>query len=77
MVTTTVFRSNKTQAVRLPKAVEFPDGVSLVSVRQEGAVRIIEPAGTSWQQWFDRTTHVDDDFLTDRAQGTAEDRPSW
>jgi len=75
MVTTTVFRSNKTQAVRLPKAVEFPQDVRLVSIRQEGVGRIIEPAGTSWQQWFDRTSKVDDDFLTDRQQGTAEERP--
>ena len=77
MVTTTVFHSNKTQAVRLPKAVEFPDDVRQVRIRREGAARIIEPAGASWQQWFDRTTHVDGDFLADRAQGVAEERQPW
>jgi len=77
MVTTTLFRSNKTQAVRLPKAVEFPGDVRQVRIRCEGNVRIIEPVDSSWQQWFDRSTHVDDDFLADRDQGVAEDRRPW
>jgi len=77
MVTTTLFHSNKTQAVRLPKAMAFPEGVSQVRIRREGNARVIEPAGTSWEQWFDRTSHVDADFLADRAQGVAEVRQQW
>jgi len=29
------------------------------------------------EQWFDRTTHVGDDFLMDRTQGVAEERQPW
>ena len=49
------------------------DGDSQLSIGKEG----FEPAGASWQEWFDRATHVDDDFLADRAQGVAEDRQPW
>ena len=53
MVQATVFKSNTSQAVRLPKAVEFPDGVKKVDVVAVGNKRIITPAGSLWDEWFD------------------------
>lgn len=74
---TTVFRNNRTQAVRLPKAVALPDDVREVTVRAVGASRVIEPVGSSWDEWFDHGLRVDPDFLDERDQGIAEDRPTW
>ncbi len=53
MVRTTILKSNKSQAVRLPKAVEFPEGVKKVDVVAVGNKRIITPAGSLWEDWFD------------------------
>ncbi|MCL2423812.1 MAG: antitoxin [Micrococcales bacterium] len=76
MTTTNVFYTNRTQAVRLPKAVAFPDDVREVDIRVEGRARVIVPAGSRWDDWFDRTSGVDDDFLADRDQGTPDERPA-
>jgi len=53
MVQATVFKSNTSQAVRLPKAVECPEGVKKVDVVAVGNKRIITPAGSLWDEWFD------------------------
>lgn len=52
MVETTLFKSNKTQAVRLPKDVAFPDDVKEVVIVKEGNKRIITPADASWDDFF-------------------------
>ncbi len=74
MVRTTVFRNNKTQAVRLPKAVALPDDVREVDVRVVGRARVIEPVATGWDEWFDHGLRVDADFLADRSQGSPDER---
>jgi len=51
---TTVFKSNKTQAVRLPKPVALPDFIKKVDIVAVGNTRIITPAGESWDQWSRR-----------------------
>jgi antitoxin VapB len=53
MVRTTVFRSNRSQAVRLPKDVAFPAGVKEVTVLREGKRRVIVPASAVWDDFFD------------------------
>ncbi len=53
MVRTTVFQSNRSQAVRLPKDVAFPEGVKEVRVLREGKRRVIVPAGAVWDDFFD------------------------
>lgn len=73
-VTTTIFLSNKTQAVRLPKAVAFPDGISEVEIIAIGNSRLICPVGHRWDTFFSRDTKVSDDFLADRDQGMVEER---
>ena len=45
---TTVFKSNRSQAVRLPKAVSLPDDVKHVEIVAVGRTRIITPAGERW-----------------------------
>ena len=52
--TTTIFHSNKTQAVRLPKAVAFPEGVKEVEIIVVGASRIVSPVGARFSEWAKR-----------------------
>ena len=53
MVRTTIFHSNRSQAVRLPKDVAFPDDVKQVTVLRDGKRRVIVPAGSLWDEFFD------------------------
>jgi antitoxin VapB len=76
MEKTTVFKSNRSQALRLPKAVAFPDDVQQVEVVAIGRVRIITPAGESWDQWFDGPS-VSADFMADRAQPASQQRGAF
>jgi len=64
---TTLFRSNRSQAVRLPKALELPDSVSRVDIIAIGRTRVITPAGESWDSWFE-SKGVSDDFMKERDQ---------
>lgn len=54
MIRTKLFRSNRTQALRLPKEVAFGDSISEVLIFKEGTRRIIVPAETAWDEIFDR-----------------------
>jgi antitoxin VapB len=53
-VRTTLFQSNRTQAVRLPKDVAFPGDVREVLILREGNRRVIVPADRAWDDFFDR-----------------------
>src|SRR4051812_23753379 len=53
MVRATIFQSNRSQAVRLPKDVAFPDGVKQVTVLRDGKRRVIVPANPVWDEFFD------------------------
>lgn len=52
MTRTTIFRSNRSQAVRLPKNVAFPDGIRDVTVLRDGMRRIVVPADRTWDDFF-------------------------
>ena len=71
--TTRLFKSNRSQAVRLPKHVAFGPEVTEVVIRIDGNRRIIEPAGSSWEAFFDRPG-ID---MPDREQQDAEIRESF
>ncbi|ELH8646982.1 toxin-antitoxin system antitoxin VapB [Escherichia coli] len=73
---TTVFLSNRSQAVRLPKAVALPEDVKKVDVIAVGRTRIITPAGESWDSWFDGDS-VSADFMNDREQTAVQERESF
>ncbi len=68
-----IFKSNKSQAVRLPKPVALPESVRKVDVIPLGRARLIVPAGEAWQSWFDGEG-VSDDFMTEREQPAAQER---
>lgn len=70
-VQTKIFMSNKSQAVRLPKNVAFPETVQSVQITALGNKRIIEPVDQSWDDWFD-SAGVSEDFMEERRQD--EDR---
>ncbi|MEL7978018.1 type II toxin-antitoxin system VapB family antitoxin [Isoptericola sp. F-RaC21] len=71
---TTVFRNNRTQAVRLPKAVALPDDVREVTIRVLGRARVIEPVGSGWDTWFEHGLRAETGFLAERDQGTDQER---
>jgi antitoxin VapB len=50
VVRTRLFRTNRSQAVRIPKALAFPDGVDEVEIKV-GNTRIITPVGKNWEEY--------------------------
>jgi antitoxin VapB len=53
MTRTSLFKSNRSQAVRLPKDVAFPEDVRAVVVLREGRGRVIVPADAVWDDFFE------------------------
>ena len=70
---TTVFKSNRTQAVRLPKDVALPDDVQRVDILRIGRARLIVPAGRRWDDFFAGPA-VSDDFMREREQPPVQER---
>jgi antitoxin VapB len=62
-----VFITNKTQAVRFPKSVRLPDGVTSVDIERRGRVWTITPSDQSWATWFEGES-VSPDFMDEREQ---------
>ncbi|UXT21897.1 antitoxin [Agrobacterium tumefaciens] len=77
MATSTVFTSNRSQAVRLPKAVAFPDDVHKVDILKVGLTRVIVPHGKRWDDLFLAGPRATEDFLSNREQPTSEERESF
>ena len=73
---TNLFLSNRSQAVRLPKAVSFPAGIKEVEIVAIGNTRLITPAGESWDEWFDGPT-VSADFMDGRGQPEEQKREAF
>lgn len=74
MTRTTLFRSNKTQAVRLAKDVALPDSVTEVEVSVIGDARVIIPVRADWYDWWENGIAVSIDYLVDREQPDVQDR---
>lgn len=74
MTSSTVFTSNRSQAVRLPKAVAFPPDVHKVDVLKVGPSRVIVPHGKRWDDLFLAGPRLSQDFLSEREQPPAEER---
>lgn len=76
---TKLFLSNKSQAVRLPKAVAFPEGVSEVTIVTVGKSRLITPSDAIWDDFFDLSDSnvVSDDFINSRDQPEPEQREEF
>lgn len=73
MSRTTLFQSNRSQAVRLPKDVAFPEGVRTVTIVRDGKRRVIIPADATWDDFFD-APGID---LGDREQPKAQVREDF
>ena len=74
MVVTRIFTSNTTQAVRLPKAVAFPDNVGEVEILVVGRARLVTPVGAKWDWFFADGPTVSADFMLDRDQPPMQER---
>ena len=68
-----VFMTNRTQAIRLPKSMRLPDGVTSVDIVRRGRAWVIVPSNEGWAEWFEGET-VSDDFMTEREQPDAQER---
>jgi len=72
-----VFKSNRSQAIRIPKDLAFAEDVKKVTITptEDGGL-LIKPAkpGKDWAAYFARPSLADPDFLADRDQGVAEER---
>jgi antitoxin VapB len=66
-VKTRIFKNNRSQAIRLPKEVAFPESVKDVEITAIGNKRVIAPASQSWDEWFNEPG-VSLDFMTVRIQ---------
>jgi antitoxin VapB len=73
MTRTTLFNSNRSQAVRLPKDVAFPPDVREVAILRDGKRRVIVPADALWDDFFD-APGVD---LGERAQPPHQEREAF
>jgi antitoxin VapB len=77
MSSSTLFISNRTQAVRLPKAVAFPADVRQVDILKIGRSRVIVPLGKRWDDLFLSGTRASEDFMPGREQPCAEERETF
>jgi len=77
LTSSTVFTSNRSQAVRLPKAVAFPADVHQVDILKIGRSRVIVPRGQRWDDLFANGPRVSEDFLAERAQPEMEAREGF
>lgn len=68
MTNSTVFTGNRSQTVRLPKAVAFPENVHQVDILKIGRSRVIVPQGKRWDDLFLGGPRVSEDFLNERDQ---------
>lgn len=49
-----LFKSNRSQAVRIPKDMEFPDDLQKVVIRKVGKSIILTPKDALWDDFFDQ-----------------------
>lgn len=68
-----VFKSNRSQAVRLPKAMAWPEDVKRVDIVAVGRSRLIAPAGELWDSWFEQDG-VSADYMEGREQPADQSR---
>jgi antitoxin VapB len=72
-----IFTNNRTQNVRLPADMRFPETVKSVTVRAVGHERILSPVENTWDSFFLGGTGVSDDFLTERADQHQSEREAF
>ncbi len=73
----TVFKNNRTQAIRLPVDTRFPENVKKVVVRILGKDRVLSPVENTWDSFFLSKDGVSDDFMKERASQEQSERESF
>ena len=71
-----VFKSNRSQAVCMPKPLALPEDVTHVNVIALGRARLITPIGEAWHSWFDGE-NVTADFINEREQPNEQEREAF
>ena len=71
-----VFKSNRSQAVRIPKALALPESVKQVDIVPLGRSLLITPAGEAWDSWLE-IEGVSDDFMCNREQPGDQERETF
>jgi antitoxin VapB len=65
----TVFKNNRTQAVRIPKVLAFPDDVKEVEIVRDGDTLVITPKPAkkkmTWDDFFAQGRRTSDDFMAE------------
>lgn len=64
--TANLFTNGRSQAVRIPKALQFDEGVSEVVISRHGDGLLLVPVRKSWETFAADAPEVDDDFMVDR-----------
>lgn len=70
--TAKLFRNGRSQAVRLPAEFRFEGDE--VFIRKEKGKVILSAKPSSWDDFFDSTSAVPDNFLTDRSDKPPQKR---
>ena len=76
MAEASIFSNNKSQAIRIPKALEFSTDVKKVNIFSIGKTRVITPVGESWDSWFEGLSATED-FMVSRDQPEEQERESF
>ena len=72
MATASLFTNGKSQAVRIPKDLEF-EGINEVEIIRDGDSIVLTPKRKSWASFSD-VDKVDNDFMVDRADVVEDGR---
>ncbi len=72
MATASLFINGKSQAVRIPKDLEF-DGINEVEITRDGDSIVLTPKRKSWASFSD-VDKADSDFMVERSNVVEEDR---
>ena len=71
IVRSKLFKTNRSQAVRLPKALAFPDGVEEVEIRKVGNTRAYRPRRQTLGGLFRKWPVCDRRFLAERDRSSS------
>lgn len=72
MATASLFTNGKSQAVRIPKDLEF-EGINEVEITRDGDSIVLTPKRKSWASFSD-VDKADDDFMVERSNVVEEGR---
>jgi antitoxin VapB len=71
-----VFKSNRSQAVRIPKELAFPGDVKRVTIIPvEGGGLLLRPVTSTWAEYFKRENRPDDAFVEEMLAAVNNDPP--